>query len=241
MKSADLEAGLSYESHLKKVLTNSTSYPFTGVGASELDQQIKFVAGAMKANESCVSKKTQESMRPLCNTQLGQSAKDVVALATLGLTLQEIIKILTGSWDRDTFFKESLACQDDGILIPKSISCQDVDTIKLASKAKSQLHYQQQAAARIDVKLAKGIPVGISACTRFFTNPSSKLVSAGSTQFRCGDRKDAAYKSGEGSHAVTAARMVSKSTWYKIAGVMDVFIQPVLNAPKKVASGRRLV
>ncbi len=203
IKTSDLESGLSYESHLKKILTSNPNFVFTGPGGIELNQQIQFVAAAMKTNETCVSKKAQEYMSPLCISSIGNTAKDVIGLAQLGLTLQEVLKILKGSWDRDEFFRGVFACQGLGIMVPQNLSCRDVDTLTLAHKAKSQLDYQQQAATLVDAKLAKGIPVGISVCTRFFTNPSSKLVKAGSTDFSCGDKKDTGYKAGEGSHAVT--------------------------------------
>ena len=198
-----LEQGFSYQSHLRKVLTNNPSFKFSGLGANELNHQIQFVADLMSANDKCVGNKLTESISPFCRSPLGSSTRDLLGLTELGLSLQEVLKILRGSWDRDQFFSQAFACNGFETLVPKNISCRDVDTLVLATNAKSQEQYHQQAAARIDATLAKGLPVGISVCTRFFQNPSSKLVQAGSNHFTCGDKKDPAYKVGEGSHAVT--------------------------------------
>lgn len=123
MKVTSLESGLSYQAHLRKVLTNDANFQFTGAGAAEVNQQIKFVADFMKANEKCVSKKTQEYISPICNSPLGSTAKDLIGLTELGLSLQEILKILKGSWDRDQFFSDAFACQGFTTLVPKNISC----------------------------------------------------------------------------------------------------------------------
>jgi hypothetical protein len=203
MKTIDFIGGTSYEAHLTKVLTNNPDFIFTGAGAEEVKKQIRSLASSMRTNETCVTKKAQENLSPFCLSPLGDTTKQMLGLSELGLSIQEILRLLKGSWDRDTYFQEAFACNGFKVPIPSSIVCRDTDLVNMAAASKTQQEYHEKASAKIDAYLAKGTPVGISVCTRFFRNPASKLVSAGSKDYKCGDKKDPNYKNGEGSHAVT--------------------------------------
>ncbi len=203
MSAKDFKDGKSYLIHLQKIFPRNYSNLYKGSG-DLLSKNISMVASEMKKNESCLLAKIKEDNdSPFCPNPLSPSAKDVLNLTNLGMTLREIANILDGHKDRDHFFSEAFACNSTKIQIPTNLSCSKIDLTELSKNSNSKDHFESQAASTIESKIKKGTPVGISTCTRYFKDPTAQTLVSGTNKFTCGDTKATGYKKGEGSHAVT--------------------------------------
>ncbi len=204
MTSLQFLSNESYEQHLKKVLkgaevaSNSTS-------GRELSASIMAYANELRAKESCIANqmRARENV-PSCESALGKSTLDLINLTSLGMTIREIGRILEGDNDRDVFFSEAFNCSnDDKTVIPSNITCKKIDLDAFWKSSKSEAEYHSKVDPLIESSIAKGIPVGVSSCTRFFKNPKARTLQLGTNQFTCGDSKVSDYSKGEGSHAMT--------------------------------------
>ncbi len=203
MEGADYLQGKSYLKHLQSIL------PAAEIGkdaptSKALAAQITMAAREMQSKENCVMQ-NMKSFNNLyyCAPPLGKSAVDVINLNSLGLSLREIVNILDGDRDRDKFFTEAFSCSTQKVLIPPQINCRTEDITQMAKDSRTESEFHTKVDQKIEAKLKKGTPIGISSCTRFFTNPNAKTNQVGSNTFTCGQAGSAGYKKGEGSHAVT--------------------------------------
>lgn len=207
LNSQDFLSGKSYVAHLEEKfprISEIADGTFLNEGLLEL-----------KKTEQCVFESLKNAA-PLCRVP-GSPVNDIVKLTDLGMSIHEITKILIGSSDRDKFFSEAFACEGTKIKIPP-MRCNLEHLMPLAKEAKDLESYQQLVTAKLDAQLAKGTPIGISVCTRFFHHPQVKTFKVGSNKFSCGDTKDPDYKKGEASHAVTiiGSRCVNNKKEYLI-------------------------
>lgn len=156
-----------------------------------------------RRTETCMLDQISNVNRELYCAPIGAAETRVLELNKFGLGMSDILRVLKGDSDRDQFFNETFKCiSDQKVQIP-DINCHDVNLLPMAKAAEDLLEYQKSVASKIDEQLAKGVPVGISTCTRWFKNPAVTSVSIGQGVYRCGDQTDPEYKKGEGSHAVT--------------------------------------
>ena len=156
-----------------------------------------------RKTEACMLDQMRAAKEQLQCKPVTATESRVLELAKYGFALGEVIRVLKGDTDRDKFFEETFKCADNQKVGIPDINCQEDNLLPLAKAATDLLEYQTSVAASIDQQLAKGTPVGISTCTRWFKNPTVTSVTIGQGVYRCGDKSDSDYKTGEGSHAVT--------------------------------------
>ena len=203
MRSYQFVSDQSYRDHLVSVL--GASRLLIRSQNSDLEQSIIAYANEMKKNESCIAENLKEfAFDQQCTAPLAKSTNDLVALTSLGVSVRDIARILDGDSDRDKFFSEAFGCSTDKpVIIPMFLNCNKIDLSNYWLNSKNSNEYHAKVDPIIDEKINKGIPVGISTCTRYFKNPMAKTVLPGEKSYGCGDVKDVNYKKGEGSHAVT--------------------------------------
>lgn len=203
MDRATYLAGITYEEHLRRVLTNNPRFIFSGLGGEDVNKELLLLAQKMKLKESCIAEEAKKDLGPLCPTYVGPARKNLLNLVDLGFSLHQVMRLYNGSFDRDTFFSEAFNCSTPKVSIPKTLNCTDNELLDEAKAAKNQIEHQRYVAKKVDAFLERGTPVGISICTRFFKDPTAVTVRAGSADFKCGDEKDPGFRKNEGSHAVT--------------------------------------
>lgn len=193
----------SYSHHLKALLGGSHLSPTSQTGI-ELQASIAAYAQDMESKESCIAEKIKMSVTEgLCYMPLAKSTNDMLNLTTLGLNVREITAMLQGDYDRDRFFSDAFSCGSYKVVIPSNISCNKTDLTAYWSTAKTENEYHAKVDPIIEARIKKGIPVGVSSCTRYFRNPNARTVQIGTKNFNCGDNKAKDFSKGEGSHAMT--------------------------------------
>lgn len=156
-----------------------------------------------RKTEGCILEQIKNVNQELYCAPVGATESRVLELNKFGMGMSDIVRVLKGDSDRDKFFDETFKCTSDQKVQIPDFNCQDVNLLPIAKAADDLLEYQKTVASKIDEQLAKGTPIGISTCTRWFKNPTVTSVTIGQGVYRCGDQTDPEYKKGEGSHAVT--------------------------------------